>query len=192
MSASASRSGGTPTGRVLVAGIGNIFLGDDGFGVEVARRLAGAELPERVDVVDYGIRGVHLAYELLDGRYDTLVLVDAVPFDGEPGALTVLEARSPGGQELTFADAVEAPAVDAHSMNPEAVLRVLHGLGGGLGRVLVVGCRPAVIAERIGLSEEVNGSLDAAVRLVLEVAGEEAARLAETSWAPATTGRRRA
>ncbi|MEJ7743776.1 MAG: hydrogenase maturation protease [Nocardioidaceae bacterium] len=76
--------------RILVAGVGNIFLGDDGFGSEVARRLAGQHLPEEVRVTDYGIRGMHLAYDLLDG-YDALVLVDAMPGRGRPGDITVLE-----------------------------------------------------------------------------------------------------
>ena len=104
--------------KILVAGIGNIFLGDDGFGVEVAARLAGAELPEGVRVEDFGIRGVHLAYELLDG-YDALVLVDAVPMGEPPGTVAIIE---PDPVEPTWANPA-APAMDAHSMNPAVVLR---------------------------------------------------------------------
>jgi len=167
------------TSRVLVAGIGNVFLGDDGFGVEVARRLTAVgatRLGGEVDVVDYGIRGVHLAYELLDGRYGTLVMVDAVPMGEWPGTLAVLAVDGRATPPLEPADAFEAPAVDAHSMNPEAVLRVLRGLGGGVDRVLVIGCEPASIDARMGLSEPVAAVVDDAVRLVAEVVDDELAR----------------
>ena len=150
-------------GRVLVAGIGNVFLGDDGFGVEVVRRLDPATLPAGVDVADYGIRGVHLAYDLLDGRHRTVVIVDAVPLDDPPGTLAVLQADPTGGG---------AP-MDAHGMHPAAVLALLHDLGGSVDRVLVVGCAPAEVAERMGLSEPVAAAVDAAVRLVSEVVAAE-------------------
>lgn len=176
--------------RVLVAGIGNIFLGDDGFGVEVVRRLDAPGLPDNVDVTDYGIRGVHLAYELLDGRHDTLIMVDAVPLDGaRPGELAVLDATGAGadadGAEGADAGAdgagpSGAPPVDGHGMHPLAVLRLLHRLGGRVGRVLVVGCRPADVGERMGLSAPVTAALDEAVRLVGRLAREEAARLSGT------------
>ncbi|GAA4240988.1 hydrogenase maturation protease [Actinomadura meridiana] len=155
------------SGRVLVAGIGNVFLGDDGFGVEVVRRVDAGALPPNVDVVDYGIRGVHLAYELLDGRHRTLIMVDAVPLDGPPGTLAVIEP-DPG------ADLGEGPAVDGHGMNPVAVLRLLRHLGGDVGRVLVVGCRPDTVAEGMELSKPVRAAVDEAVRLVTELAREAA------------------
>jgi hydrogenase maturation protease len=145
--------------RILVAGIGNVFLGDDAFGVEVVRRLDSSTLPNGVDVVDYGIRGVHLAYDLLDGRHHTVVLVDAVPLDDAPGTLAVLEVDPTGG----------GMPVDAHGMHPAAVLALLHDLGGAVDRVLVVGCAPAVVEERMGLSEPVEAAVDEAVRLVAEV-----------------------
>lgn len=148
---------------MLIAGIGNVFLGDDGFGVEVVRRLEGAELPEGVDVADYGIRGVHLAYELLDGRYDELVLVDAVPLGEAPGAVALLDATD-------RAAAVPAGPVDAHSMSPDVVLRSLSHLGGHVDRVLVVGCQPAVVEERMGLSEPVADAVDVAHDMVLDLA----------------------
>ncbi len=161
-------SAGVPD-RILVAGIGNVFLGDDGFGVEVVRRIDPAHLPERVDVVDYGIRGVHLAYELLDGRYGTLVLVDAVPLDEPPGTLAVLDADA-GALE-------QEPVVpDAHGMHPQAVLQLLRNLGGSVGRVLVVGCRPAIVEERMGLSDVVAGVVDDAARLVTQVVDAEVAK----------------
>ena len=111
-----------------------------------------------MDVVDYGIRGVHLAYDLLDGRHHTVVLVDAVPLDDPPGTLAVLEVDPTGG----------GMPVDAHGMHPAAVLALLHDLGGtveGAGGRL----RPAVVEERMGLSEPVEAAVDEAVRLVAEV-----------------------
>ena len=156
--------------RVLVAGIGNVFLGDDGFGVEVVRRIDPAGLPEGVDVADYGIRGVHLAYDLLDCRHGTLVLVDAVPLDEAPGTLALLEVDP--------ADGTEVVVPDAHGMHPQAVLRLMRSLGGSVDRVLVVGCRPAVVDERMGLSHVVAAAVDDAVQLVTEVARAEVARTA--------------
>lgn len=150
--------------RVLVAGIGNIFLGDDGFGVEVARRLVGETLPEGVRVADYGIRGLHLAYELLDGGYDTTVIVDAMPRGGAPGTVYLLEPDPIAGTEP------RAPtSADGHGMNPQAVLDWLHSLGGTPGRVLVVGCEPGSVEEEMGLSSPVSRAVDEAVRLILEL-----------------------
>jgi hydrogenase maturation protease len=158
---------GPERGRVLVAGIGNLFLGDDGFGVEVVRRIHPGTVPDAVDVVDYGIRGVHLAYDLLDGRHRALVLVDAIPLDDPPGTLAVLEVDPDGAAER------DGPAVDAHGMDPRAVLRLLSDLGGSVERVLVVGCRPADVGERMGLSDVVADAVDEAVRLVRDVVRAE-------------------
>ncbi len=161
-------------GRTLVAGVGNIFLGDDGFGVEVVRRLDPASLPGGVDVADYGIRGLHLAFALLDGRYDTVILVDALPSDEPPGTLTVLrpdvgdapQADTP----LVGTPLVGAPAVvDAHGMSPDVVLRLVRDLGGEIGQVVVVGCRPAVVAERMELSSAVRAAVDDAVDLIGDI-----------------------
>ncbi len=148
------------TPKVLVAGVGNVFLGDDGFGVEVARRLAGEDLPDGVRVADFGIRGVHLAYELLDG-YDTAILVDAAPRGGSPGTLYVIEPEQGPAEEVGI--------IDAHGMEPVAVLALLSTLGGEVRRVLVVGCEPADVDERMGLSEPVAGAVDGAIRLVREL-----------------------
>jgi hydrogenase maturation protease len=150
-------------GRVLVAGIGNLFFGDDGFGPAVVAGIADSDLPSTVDVGDYGIRGVHLAYALLDGRWTGVVLVDALPVDGPPGTLAVLEVP----READGGDAV--PVLDAHGMDPVAVLDLVRTLGGAVPRVLVVGCRPAVLEERMGLSDAVLDAVDPAVRLVTEV-----------------------
>jgi hydrogenase maturation protease len=147
---------------VLVAGIGNIFLGDDGFGVEVIKRLASEPIPEGVRVADYGIRGLHLAYDLLDGGYDTTVLVDATARGGPPGTVYLIEPDLAHG-----GDCRATP--DPHGMHPEAVLTALASLGGTPGRVLVVGCEPASTEEGIGLSPAVEGAVPEAVRLVREL-----------------------
>jgi hydrogenase maturation protease len=153
--------------RTLVAGIGNIFLGDDGFGSVVARHLAQTPLPPDVEVADIGIRGVHLAYQLLDG-YDTLVLVDAMPRGEEAGTVTVLETSL-----ADHAAGNGGPPVDPHGMGPDAVLRLLAGLAEPLGaavrRILVVGCEPATVADGIGLSDQVAAAVPTAVTTVLDL-----------------------
>jgi hydrogenase maturation protease len=144
---------------VLVAGIGNLFCGDDGFGPEVVRRLvASGDLPPQVRAVDYGIRGMHLAYDLLDG-YDSLVIVDAVPGrgDGVPGDISVLEIGR---------DDLGAGEFDPHGMAPVAVLASLEDLGGSLPPTYLVGCRPAEVGEGIGLSDAVESAVPVAMRAV--------------------------
>lgn len=147
------------TGGVLVAGIGNVFLTDDGFGSEVARRLSGSALPPGVKVVDYGIRGLHLAYDLLDG-YDALVVVDALSGDGVAGDLTVLEV---GPDDLGTAE------LDAHGMAPVSVLASLGQLGGQLPPTYIVGCQPADVGEGMGLTPVVAAAVEPAMALVHEV-----------------------
>jgi hydrogenase maturation protease len=146
-------------GGTLVAGIGNIFLSDDGFGVEVVNRLSGQPVPPGVRVAEFGIRGVHLAYELLDG-YDRLILIDAVPMSEPPGTLAVIEPDR-GVPD----DGVAVPVVDAHNMNPEVVLATLARLGGRLDQVYVLACQPATLDEGIGLSAPVAAAVDGAVDL---------------------------
>jgi len=145
----------TAVGRVLVAGVGNVFFGDDGFGVEVARRLAQVALPAGVEVADVGIGGVHLAYQLLDG-YDTLILVDAVGRKAPPGTVFVIE---PDVRDL-------GDDLDAHGSNPAAVLELARTLGCTLPRVLLVGCVPAELEEGIGLSPPVKQAVEETVRLI--------------------------
>src|SRR5262245_26607892 len=130
------------TGRILIAGVGNIFLGDDAFGVEVARRLMRRPLPEGVRVADFGIRGLDLTYALLDG-YEAVILVDAAPRGAPPGTLYVLEP------ELDGADGPEGhgPVVEMHNLDPQKVLRLTRVLGGAVERVLLVGCEPHPLAE---------------------------------------------
>src|ERR1022692_5257973 len=170
------------TGRPLIACLGNIFLSDDGFGVEVAKRFAGQELPEGVRVTDYGIRGMHLAYDLAEG-FDTTILVDAMQRGDEPGPVYVVEpqpAQHPAGGDApdggtggggggTAADSSPLAAMslfDAHGMQPEVVLDMAGMLGAEAGRVLVVGCEPASLEEGIGLSPPVAAAVDEAVRVV--------------------------
>lgn len=155
-----SGNGGHVTSRILVAGIGNIFLSDDGFGPEVVTRASDRLAQPGVRVVDYGIRGMHLAYDLLD-RWDALVLVDAVPGKGSPGTLHVFEA-----DHETLGDTA---ALDAHSMEPAAVFASLAALGGTAPYTVVVGCEAATVDEGIGLSEPVAASVDGAVAAVEEL-----------------------
>ena len=153
--------------RVLVAGIGNLFLGDDGFGPEVVRRLAAQRvLPPEVRVADYGIRGLHLAYDLVD-RYDTLVLVDALPAAGRPGEVVVLRI---GAGDLGDAD------FDAHGMHPAAMLAGLRRLGGTLPETYLVGCRVATVGETIGLSPPVEAAVPAAIAAVRDLVARRTAR----------------
>jgi hydrogenase maturation protease len=160
--------GQTSRPRILIAGIGNIFLGDDAFGVEVARRLAERQLPAEVKVTDFGIRGYDLAYALLDG-YETTILVDACPRGEVAGTLYVIE---PEVNEPDTALAGEHSPADAHSMNPLNVLRLAQSMGGPLKRVLLVGCEPATLGPeegQMGLSPQVEAAVGEAVKLVESV-----------------------
>ncbi len=166
--------------RVLVAGIGNIFLGDDAFGVEVAQRLLRRPQPDGVRIVDFGIRGFDLAYAMLE-QNEVVVLVDATTRGGEPGTLYVIEAdtRPPANGP--------APEIQAHSMTPAAVFHLIRSMGEQPpGRVLVVGCEPATFGPeelgQMGLSDPVAAAVPGAIELVerlvaeaLGVAGPQAA-----------------
>jgi hydrogenase maturation protease len=149
----------------LIAGLGNIFNGDDGFGVEVADSLLRQDWPADVQVADFGIRGVHLAYQLLDG-YQLVVIIDAVSRGGEPGSLYVIDHRPDEQRSEPLED---EPLMDAHDLGPDGVLALVPALGGVLGRVVVVGCEPETLAPGVGLSPPVAGSVEAAVRLVGEI-----------------------
>jgi hydrogenase maturation protease len=160
---------GAPQPRILVAGIGNIFMGDDAFGVEVVRRLSERTLPAEVRVGDFGIRGFDLAYALQDG-YEATILIDACPRDAEPGTLYVVEpdmaainAGPAGGNE-----------VDAHGMDPVKILGLAVSMGGPLKRVLLVGCQPATLGPEeglMGLSEPVARAVSGAVQMVETLVG---------------------
>jgi hydrogenase maturation protease len=152
------------TKQILIAGIGNIFLADDGFGVEVASRLANRSFPAGVRVADFGIRGFDLAYALMEG-YETTILVDAYPGEGQPGTLFVVE---PDLQQLN-APGTPPGFVEPHAMNPLGVLRMATSMGGQLKRILLVGCVPATLGPeegQMGLSEPVAAAVDAAVKLI--------------------------
>jgi hydrogenase maturation protease len=149
--------------RILVAGIGNIFLGDDGFGVEVVRRLAGRELPEGVEVVDFGIRGLDLAYALQE-EYELVVFVDATPRGQEPGTVYLIEPEIQEDGEVSL---------DTHGMDPVKVIKLSRALGARPTRTLVVGCEPQVVVSGedyddmlMELSEPVRAAVGEAVRLV--------------------------
>jgi hydrogenase maturation protease len=155
-------TGAAVTGRTLVAGVGNVFLRDDAFGVEVVRMLATRPLPPGVEVRDYGIRGVHLVYDLLDGC-DLFVLVDAAERGEPPGTVTVIEAELPEGQSLI------RPVIDGHSLAPDDIFALLASLGGRPGRSLIVACQPADVGAGMGLSEPVREAVPHAVRAVEEI-----------------------
>jgi hydrogenase maturation protease len=166
-------------GRVLIACVGNIFLGDDGFGVEVARRLAGEQLPDGVRLVDYGTGGMHLAYDMADG-YQTTILVDAAPRGGAPGTITVIEVDPAEHPNPAAAlGALQGSMLfDGHGMQPDVVFGILEMLGAKAGRILVVGCEPASTGYGMELSEPVAAAVGEAARTVLDlVAAELAAQL---------------
>ena len=168
----AAESGETPP-RILVAGIGNVFLGDDGFGVAVARRLARHELPAGVEVADFGIRGMDLAYALQAG-YEAVVFVDAAPRGEEPGTLSVIEPELDHGEV----------AIDTHGMDPVRVLAFARALGRVPPRVFVVACEPELVVhgehdeDLVGeLSEPVRAAVDAAVPVIESLVSDLAAEL---------------
>ena len=150
--------------RVLVAGIGNIFLGDDAFGSEVARRLAAVGVSEAVRVVDYGIRGLDLSYDLLDG-YEAVILVDAAPGGGPPGTLRVLVLETDGPVSES-----ESILVEGHNLDPSRVLQLARTLGAKVGRLLLVGVEPTPSGESddfgTGLSAAVGAAVEDAIPLV--------------------------
>jgi hydrogenase maturation protease len=146
------------TGRTLVAGVGNIFQRDDAFGVEVARLLAGRTWPGGVEIADFGIRGIHLAYELLDGCA-LLILVDAAARGLAPGTVTVAEVRPED-------DPPPAAVMDAHGLAPDQVFAAIESLGARPGRTLLVACEPADVSAGMGLSGPVREALAHAVRAV--------------------------
>jgi len=176
------------TGKLLIAGVGNIFLGDDGFGVEVASRLSVVELPGWAHVVDYGIRGMHLAYDLASG-YSSAIVVDAAPWGGAPGTIHVIEPDLTGGPATAEMALAGNPMFNAHGMQPDVVFSMLGMLGSATSvrQVLVVGCEPASVDYGMGLSEPVAAAVDEAVRVVLDLVADAAAsddhQLPAKEWA---------
>jgi hydrogenase maturation protease len=158
--------------RILVAGVGNIFFADDGFGVEVARTLA-SRPPPGVEIGDYGIRGLHLTFRLLD-PVDLLLVADAIDRDGAPGTLYTFEPDLAAGQ------LPERP--DAHGMNLAAVFASVETMGGILPRVRIIGCQPAVTDERIGLSPAVAAAIPRAVATIRTLVEHHSPRPATPAW----------
>jgi len=157
---------GAPKPAVLVAGVGNIFLGDDGFGVEVVRQLSTVDLPDWVKVVDYGIRGMHLAYDLAGAGHQLTIMVDATQQGDPPGTVSVIELDTEATEDIS-------PVLDAHGMQPDVVLNLVGMLGEDPGRVLLVGCEPATLDEGMGLSPVVEQAVGTAVRLVTDLCMRE-------------------
>jgi hydrogenase maturation protease len=165
--------------RVIVAGIGNVFLGDDGFGVEVARRLAGRSWPAEVTVMDVGIRALHLAFALLDAP-SLLLVADAVRRDAAPGTLYLIEPAAVAARDV-------APQMaDAHGMSVEGVFAALRALGGVPPRTMIVGCEPASLDEGMGLSPAVQAAVDGAAGMIARQVHKELGGTA-TSAAKETT-----
>jgi hydrogenase maturation protease len=159
--------------RILVAGIGNIFHGDDAFGVEAVRELVQQELPEGVDVIDFGIRGYDLAYKIMDG-YAATVLIDATARGNAPGTLYLIQ---PDTEELAK---IEAKPPDGHNLDPVHVLGLVQSLGGKIGRLYLVGCEPAVLETedgQIGLSESVQAALPGAIDMIRVLLNELGAKV---------------
>jgi hydrogenase maturation protease len=156
--------------RILIAGVGNIFLGDDGFGSDVARRLARRALPDETRVIDFGVRGFDLAYALLDG-YDVTILIDAMPRGGAPGTLYAIE---PDLNELNDM-AAEAALPEAHALDPLRILALARSMGGELKRLLLLGCEPLTLGPeggQMGLSEPVMAAADEAVKMIESLVAE--------------------
>lgn len=155
--------------NVLIAGMGNIFLGDDGFGSEVAQRMSRRKLPQGVRVVDFGIRGLDLTYALVDDGYDAAILVDATLQGDVPGTLYVIE---PEGQEDIDGQSRLDSLISPHEMDAGKVLRTVNAMEGHCERIVLVGCEPESFGEdtyeqgRMGLSEPVAAAVDKAVALI--------------------------
>jgi hydrogenase maturation protease len=153
--------------KILVAGVGNIFLGDDAFGVEMVQRLRAVALPPEVTLADFGIRSFDLAYAMADG-YDVIILLDATSRGDSPGTVSLVEPEVEGfggiGQPL-----------DAHSTNPERALQIASSLGGQLGHLYVIGCEPGVLETedgQLGLSEQVEAAIPNAIQMLLTLLHE--------------------
>ncbi len=154
--------------RILVAGVGNAWLRDDGFGGEVARRLERRELAEGIAVMDAGTGGLDLAYEVMRG-YDALLILDVSRQGGEPGTLYVMEVP----EEDVEGKIDDGEAINPHGMDPKTVLRFVRSIGAWPGRVVVIACEPAEVDELgFGLSAHVQSAVERAVELVVETAGQ--------------------
>jgi hydrogenase maturation protease len=153
--------------KILVAGVGNIFFGDDAFGVEMVQRLRSTPLPPEVTLADFGIRSFDLAYAIADG-YDVIILLDAISRGQSPGTVSLVEPEVQG-----FGNAGQP--LDAHSANPQRALQMVSSLGGQLGSLYLIGCEPAVLETedgRIGLSKQVEAAIPNAIQMLLTLLEE--------------------
>jgi hydrogenase maturation protease len=171
--------------RVLVAGVGNLFFTDDGFGPEAARQLALHEVPDGVRVTDYGIRGMHLALDLLDG-WDRLILLDLLPSHGRPGTVRIVEIDP----DAVGNDTVNSAAHDPHGMAPHSVLATVGSLGGRLPPTVLVGCEAADVGEGLGLTPAVAAAVRPAVEAVLALLQTKGSNLTPTPGGVPTSGGR--
>ena len=166
--------------KILVAGIGNVFLGDDAFGVEVLQQLMRRKIPDCVRAIDFGIRGLDLVYALLDG-YDAAILVDTTARGGQPGTLYMIEVESPE----TSARPPETMELDAHGMNPMRVLEMARSMGSRTRRVYLVGCEPATFGDELegamGLSPTVAAAVDGAIVMIESLVSKIAVENRETA-----------
>ena len=151
---------------ILIAGLGNIFLGDDAFGVEVVRRLSEMNLPDHVRLMDVGARIVHLAYELREHRYETVILIDVVSNGIAAGTVSVLEPESDGSANFRVQD--------GHGVEPHEVAALVRQLGGEVPRMMIVACQPSRIGPDAGLSEPVAAAVDGAVQVIMRLIPSEA------------------
>lgn len=147
---------------VLIAGVGNVFLGDDGFGPEVARRMSGTELPPTVRLKDFGISSLHLAFELLEG-YDALILIDAAQRNEAPGTVSLVQLDT---EEMLSTGSV----ADAHTMSPSTVVKMLDDFGGRVETIYLIACEPESVNEEMALSPFVDGAIPGAIEMVRELA----------------------
>ena len=169
--------------KILVAGVGNIFLGDDAFGVEMVQRLRATPLPPEVILADFGIRSFDLAYAMADG-YDVIILLDAISRGESPGTISLVQ---PEAQE--FGDTGQP--LDAHSSNPQRALQMASSLGGQLGSLYLIGCEPAVLETddgRIGLSEQVEAAIPNAIQMLLTLLQELLSANLNTAFASVERG----
>jgi hydrogenase maturation protease len=165
--------------RILIACIGNIFLGDDAFGVHVAQRLMQCHFPKSVKVVDFGIRGLALVYALLE-NWDAAILVDAAPRCQKPGTIYVIEPELPDQSD----PAAGGNLVEGHSMDPVKVLRTVCEMGGTLRRILLVGCEPAPLDPNDDMQMELSPQVAAAIEPAVRTVGSLVADIMTESSSP--------
>ncbi len=156
--------------KILIAGVGNIFMGDDGFGCEVARRLAERPLPEGIRLVDFGIRGIDLTYALMDD-YDGAIMIDTAERGEAPGTVTVVIPEVAVVESANPEDLMLEP----HSLDPAKVLRFVEAMGGGTKKLVLVACEPQTFGGddgAMGLSPAIAGAVDEAVATVERLIGQ--------------------